>query len=71
MDTAGCKASIKGLLLANIPAPTGDQITAADTLAGGIADAVAAMVGTATITYISGLVDASGPVTGVFEGNIS
>ena len=71
MNQAALKASIKSAFLANIPSPTSDQITAIDTLADSIATAVVTCVSGAQITYISGLANGAGAVTGTFIGAIT
>ena len=71
MNQVACAASIKNLLLANIPDATPAQIAAITTLSEGMVGAIATMVQSATITYTTGLGNSGGPVTGVFGHTIT
>jgi hypothetical protein len=63
---AGIKAAFESVMN-----DQGDNREAAiDTVAGKIADVVAAAIKSADINYTAGLISPSGPVTGVFEGNL-
>ena len=71
LNTPGLAAALEAAFLANLPSPNPTQLAQVHAMAGAMASAMQMFVQGATITYTAGLVDSSGPVTGVFGNTIT
>ena len=71
LNTPALAAALESAFLANLTSPTPEQLTQVHTMSEAMASAMQAFVQSATITYTVGLVDSSGPVSGVFGNTIT
>ena len=71
LNKAQLAASLLNVQKANLPNPTAAQEAEMQAYANGVADAVDLFVRGLEITYIAGLANSGGPVTGTFQFSLN